>query len=100
MKATVNGTVIAEAPVEDLIKIEGNWYFPPASVKQEFLSTSATPYTCPWKGECQYFTVTVNGAALQDRAWSYPTPYPTAFERVGKDFSNYVAFWKEVTVGE
>jgi uncharacterized protein (DUF427 family) len=100
MKATLNGVVIAEANKDDLISIEGNWYFPPSSVKSEYLSTSATPYTCPWKGECQYFTVTVDGTALQDRAWSYPNPYPTAFDRVGKDFSNYVAFWKEVTVSE
>ncbi|THG29640.1 DUF427 domain-containing protein [Naasia lichenicola] len=100
MKAVVGDTVIAEADKDDLISIEGNWYFPPASVKQEFLSKSPTPYTCPWKGECQYFTVDVDGQALQDRAWSYPTPYPTAFDRVGKDFSDYVAFWKEVTVTE
>ncbi len=98
MKASVGTTVIAEAAKEDLIQIEGNWYFPPASLKPGFLETSATPYTCPWKGECQYFTVTVDGQKLQDRAWSYPTPYPTAFDRVGKDFSNYVAFWKEVKV--
>ena len=98
MKAVLGDTVIAEAPVEDLIEIEGNWYFPPASVNSELLTESATPYTCPWKGECQYFTVTVDGAVLQDRAWSYPSPYPTAFDRVGKDFSNYVAFWKEVQV--
>ena len=96
MKAVVGDTVIAEAPEEDLIKIEGNWYFPPYSVKNEFLSTSPTPYTCPWKGECQYFTVD----GLQDRAWSYPTPYAGGIERVGKDFSNYVAFWKEVQVVE
>jgi uncharacterized protein (DUF427 family) len=100
MKATLNGVVIAEANKDDLISIEGNWYFPPSSVNSEYLSTSSTPYTCPWKGECQYFTVTVDGKALQDRAWSYPNPYPTAFDRVGKDFSNYVAFWKEVTVSE
>jgi len=100
MKAVIGDTVIAEADESDLIKIEGNWYFPPFSVKNEYLSTSATPYTCPWKGECQYFTVTVDGKALQDRAWSYPTPYPTGIERVGKDFSNYVAFWKEVSVVE
>jgi uncharacterized protein (DUF427 family) len=100
VKAVVNETVIAEAPVEDLIKIEGNWYFPPSSVKAELLETSPTPYTCPWKGECQYFTVNVDGQRLQDRAWSYPTPYPTAFDRVGKDFSDYVAFWKEVQVVE
>ena len=100
MKAVIGDTVIAEAPKEDLISIEGNWYFPPSSVNMELLTTSATPYTCPWKGECQYFTVEIDGEKLQDRAFSYPTPYPTAFDRVGKDFSNYVAFWKEVKVVE
>ncbi len=100
MKAHVNGTVIAEAPESELIKIEGNWYFPPSSIAEGFLAQSPTPYTCPWKGACQYFTVTVDGQALPDRAWSYPTPYPSGIERVGKDFSNYVAFWKEVSVSE
>ena len=100
MKAVIDGNVIAEAPKEDLIKIEGNWYFPPSSVNQELLEKSPTPYTCPWKGECQYFSVKDGDALLQDRAWSYPTPYPTAFDRVGKDFSNYVAFWKDVRVVE
>lgn len=98
MKAVVGDIVIAEAPKEDLIEIEGNWYFPPSSVNSELLTTSPTPYTCPWKGVCQYFTVSAGGEQLQDRAWSYPTPYPAAFDRVGKDFSNYVAFWKEVKV--
>lgn len=98
MKAVLNDTVIAEAPQEDLIHIEGNWYFPPASVKSEYLVESATPYTCPWKGECQYFSVKSDDGLLQDRAWSYPTPYPSSFDRVGKDYSNYVAFWKDVRV--
>jgi uncharacterized protein (DUF427 family) len=98
--ATLNGTVIAEASEDEVIRIEGNVYFPPSSVRSEFLTTSPTPYTCPWKGECQYFTVTVDGQPLPDRAWSYPTPYPTGIERVGKDFSNYVAFWKEVQVSK
>jgi uncharacterized protein (DUF427 family) len=98
MKAVIGDTVIAEAPKEDLISIEGNWYFPPSSVKGELLEKSPTPYTCPWKGECQYFTVDVDGRRLQDRAWSYPTPYESGITRVGKDFSDYVAFWKEVRV--
>ncbi|MEY9851735.1 uncharacterized protein (DUF427 family) [Leifsonia sp. EB41] len=98
MKAILNDTVIAEAPTEDLIRIEGNWYFPPQSVNSEHLVESATPYTCPWKGECQYFSVKDGEAVLQDRAWSYPTPYPSSFDRVGKDYSNYVAFWKDVRV--
>ena len=98
MKAVLNDTIIAEAPAEDLIRIEGNWYFPPASAKSEYLVESATPYTCPWKGECQYFSVKDGDTVLQDRAWSYPTPYPSSFDRVGKDYSDYVAFWKDVRV--
>jgi uncharacterized protein (DUF427 family) len=100
VKAVVGDTVIAEAPQEDLIRIEGNWYFPPASIKEGFLETSSTPYTCAWKGEAQYFSVRSGDGLLQDRAWSYPEPYPTSFERVGKDYSNYVAFWKDVQVVE
>ena len=98
MKATLNGIVIAEAPKEELLSIEGNWYFPPSSVNEEYLVKSQTPYTCPWKGEAQYFNVTSGDTTLQDRAWSYPKPYPTAFERIGHDMSDYVAFWKEVQV--
>lgn len=98
MKAVVGDTVIAEAPKEDLIQIEGNWYFPPSSVNEELLEKSPTPYTCPWKGEAQYFSVKTDGSVLQDRGWSYPNPYPTSFNRVGKDYSNYVAFWKDVRV--
>lgn len=98
MKAVLGGVVVAEAPKEDLIAIEGNWYFPPASVDSSLLVASDTPYTCPWKGECQYFDVKIDDEVLHDRAWSYPHPYPTAFDRVGKDFSGYVAFWKEVQV--
>ena len=100
MKAVLNGTVIAEAPQDDLVKIEGNWYFPPAAVNAEMLVKSPTQYTCSWKGECQYFSVKDGDTLLQDAAFSYPTPYPASFERVGQDYSNYVAFWKEVTVTE
>lgn len=98
MKAMLGNAVLAEADTDDLIQIEGNWYFPPSSVADGALTPSPTPYTCPWKGECQYFNVADGDTELTDRAWSYPTPKPTAIERVGKDFSNYVAFWKEVSV--
>lgn len=98
MKAVLGDTVIAEAPEDDLISIEGNWYFPPASVKPELLVKSDTPYTCPWKGQCQYFSVRDGDTLLQDQAWSYPKPLPSSFDRVGKDYSDYVAFWKSVKV--
>jgi uncharacterized protein (DUF427 family) len=100
VKAMLGDVVIADSPKEDLISIEGNWYFPPSSVNSELLVESPTPYHCPWKGDCQYFSVRSGDTLLQDRAFSYPDPIPTAFDRVGKDFSNYVAFWKEVRVVE
>ena len=98
MKAVVDGTVVAEAPEQDLIRIEGNWYFPPASVVRDLLEESPTPYTCPWKGRCQYYSVVVDGTRLPDRAWSYPALIDGATARVGRDFTDYVAFWKEVEV--
>jgi uncharacterized protein (DUF427 family) len=98
MKATLNDTVLAEAEQDDLIKIEGNWYFPPASLKKELFESSDTPYTCPWKGEAQYWNVRVGDDVHADKAWSYPTPYDGAASRVGKDFAGYVAFDPSVTI--
>lgn len=100
MKAIWKDNVIAEADKEDLIYIERNWYFPPDSVKADFLRKSDTPYTCPWKGKCQYFDVGQGDGWSKDNAWSYPEPLPSAIERVHKDFSNYVAFWRDVHVDE
>lgn len=100
MKVTWKDKTIAEAPKEDLIYIEGNWYFPPASVKQDFLRKSDTPYTCPWKGVCQYFDVGEGDEFSKDTAWCYPEPLPSAIDQVKKDFSDYIAFWRDTQVSE
>ncbi len=98
MKAMLGETVLAEADRDELIVIEGNLYFPPDRVNSEQLVNSRTPYFCPWKGECQYLSVRHGDTVLQDRAWTYPGPVPSALVRVGRDFSGYVAFWKEVRI--
>lgn len=99
MKVTIDGTVVAEAPDADLISIEGNYYFPPSSLQSELFRDSATPYNCPWKGDAQYHDVSAGGSTHHDAAWSYPHPYPASFDRVGQDYSGYVAFDKtQVTI--
>lgn len=98
MRAVWKGHVIAEADKDELIYIEGNWYFPPSAVNTNFLRKSDTPYTCPWKGVCQYFDVGQGEDWSADCAWTYPDPKPSAIDTVKKDFSNYVAFWKDVEV--
>jgi uncharacterized protein (DUF427 family) len=101
MKVIVDGAVVADAPASDLISIEGNFYFPPSSIRARALTGSPTPYTCPWKGVCQYHDISVDGSAHRDAAWSYPEPYPSSFDRVGKNYSGYVAFdKKQVSIGE
>ncbi len=96
--AKLGDQVIAQAQDGDVIHIEGNVYFPPSAVREGAVRHSPTPYTCPWKGECQYLSVHDDGTWLTDRAWTYPQPYASAIERVGRDFAGYVAFWKDVRV--
>lgn len=100
MKAVWNNKVIAEANKDELIYIEGGWYFPPGSIKKEYFEPSELHTTCHWKGEASYYNVVVDGQTNQDAAWHYPKPKDGSIERVKKDFTNYVAFWRGVTVTE
>lgn len=100
MKAVWNNQVIAEADKTDLIRIEGNWYFPPSAIKNEFFTPSETQTECPWKGIASYYTVVVDGETNQDAAWFYSSPKNGSIERVGKDYTNFVAFWRGVEVEE
>ena len=100
MKAIWNDEVIAEASKDELIHIEGNWYFPPNSVKREYVKPSDTHTTCPWKGLASYYNITVGGNVNEDAAWYYHEPIDRSKEIVKKDFTDYVAFWRGVTVVE
>lgn len=90
-KAVWNGVVIAESG--KTVMVEGNHYFPPESVKKQLLKKSKTPYTCPWKGECQFYDINVKGKVLKDGGWEYPDPKPTA-----RKIKGYFAFWKGVEI--
>jgi uncharacterized protein (DUF427 family) len=90
-RATFAGEVIADS--DHTIVVEGNHYFPPSSVKAEFLVNSDTHTICPWKGTASYKTVSVGGAQAADGAWFYPEPKEAASEIAG-----YYAFWKGVEV--
>lgn len=100
MKAKWNNKVIAEADRADLIYLEGNWYFPKSSIKSEFFTDGKMKTTCPWRGETSYYDIVVDGQKNEDAAWYYPHPKEGSIERVKKDFTNYVAFWRGVIVAE
>ncbi|MFQ5790694.1 MAG: DUF427 domain-containing protein [Acidobacteriota bacterium] len=90
-KAIWNGAVVAECDRCEVV--EGNQYFPPESVKQEYLRPSDTTSVCPWKGTARYYDVVVDGQLNEAAAWYYPEPKEAA-----KRIKDYVAFWGGVTV--
>jgi uncharacterized protein (DUF427 family) len=92
-KAIWNGKVIAES--DDTKVVEGNHYFPPDSVEEEFLKPSATTSICPWKGTASYYHVDVGDSVNSDAAWYYADPKEAAVE-----IKDHVAFWKGVEVQE
>jgi uncharacterized protein (DUF427 family) len=93
MKAKWNGKVIAES--NETIDVEGNQYFPPQVMKNEFFKDSSHSSTCHWKGKAHYYHVEVDGKINEDSAWYYPQPKEAA-----NKIKDYVAFWKGIEVTE
>ena len=93
VQAIWNGQVIAES--DDTVVVEGNHYFPPDAVKQEFLKESDHHTVCGWKGTASYYTLEVDGETNPDAAWYYPDAKPEAEKVKGR-----IAFWKGVEVKE
>ena len=91
MRATWNGTVIAES--DHTVVLEGNRYFPPESVSWDLIGPSDTRTICPWKGEARYWSVRAAGRGGADVAWEYPQPSSAA-----RQIAGHLAFWRGVTV--
>lgn len=92
MRAIWNETVVAES--DDIVTVEGNAYFPAASVRPEVLKPSTHTSGCPWKGTAHYHSLVVDGAENANAVWFYPDPKPAAAE-----IKDRLAFWKGVKVG-
>ena len=65
-KASWNGQVIAES--EEYEMVEGNVYFPPGSLKDEFFESSNHSSVCPGKGTASYHHVVVDGKRNENEA--------------------------------
>jgi uncharacterized protein (DUF427 family) len=91
MRAIWRDAVLAES--DDTVVVEGNHYFPAASVDRQYVRDSSTHTTCGWKGEASYYDVVVGDEVNRDAAWYYPEPKEAAHNIKGS-----VAFWKGVRV--
>jgi uncharacterized protein (DUF427 family) len=90
-KAIWNGAVIAESG--NTVMVEGNHYFPRASVNAAYLQDSSHSSVCLWKGQASYYTLVVDGRQNEDAAWFYPAPTSDAAY-----IKDHVAFWRGVRI--
>ena len=89
MKAIWKNTVIADS--DDTIEMEGSVYFPPDSLKLEYLQPGDRTSYCPWKGNARYYSIHVDGEINENAAWCYREP--RSYASVIRD---YMAFWHGV----
>ena len=86
MTAKWKDKIIAQS--DNTIVVEGNQYFPPEDVNMEMLEeNNEKHYTCPWKGEAQYYDLVADGKRKTAAVWSYPDPKPAA-----RNIKGYKAF--------
>lgn len=91
VKAYWNDQLIAES--ENTIKVEGNYYFPPNAVDQQYLQSSTHTSLCRWKGEANYYHIKVRDQLNENAAWYYPSPKAAA-----EHIKGYIAFWNGVDI--
>lgn len=90
-KATWEGVVLAES--DNCVVVEGNQYFPPDSIHNDYFKPAANTTICPWKGTAHYYDIEINGKRNPGAAWYYPEPKTAAAE-----IKDRVAFWRGVKV--
>ena len=77
--------VIAESHKYEIV--ESYVYFPPSSVKWQYLKRLDSKYTSPSLGEAILYDVETKGKTVRNGAWTYPNPNPGA-----ENIKDYVAF--------
>ena len=96
MKAMWRGQTIADST--DTMLIEGNYYFPPESVNKDFLQPSKRVYLCYWKGLARYYHISKGNQIVKSSAWYYPKPTKLSKKIMRRDFSNYIAFDRQIKI--
>jgi uncharacterized protein (DUF427 family) len=76
-----NGETVADSKHAKLVResdVLPIYYFPPADVRADFLTRTQRKSQCPYKGEADYWTLSVMGQQAENAVWSYPSPLPDA----------------------
>ena len=77
IRVVIGGTVIADSErALRVLETAGApvYYVPREDVRMDLLSTTLRSTHCEWKGDARYWSVAVDGGAVENVAWSYESP--------------------------
>ncbi len=89
MQAIYQGAVIAQS--DDVVVMDGEHYFPRASVNMSLLLSSNHRSRHAQYGDETWYSLLVNGDMLNDAAWTYVNP-----SEAGEDLRDRIAFKRGV----
>jgi uncharacterized protein (DUF427 family) len=91
VRVTVAGRIVAESTRALRLEEQGYppVYYLPRDDADMSLLVPTTHYTyCPYKGDCTYYSIPIDGAKSEYAVWTYETPY----EAVAR-IKEYLAFY-------
>ena len=93
VRVTFAGQVIADSKSTLRVEETGHGpvhYFPEKDIRVDLLRPTAHKSYCPFKGDCSYWTIAVDGGAKQaeNAVWAYRAPYDEA-----RGLAGYYAFY-------
>ena len=86
VRVEVDGVTVAESTKPTLLFETGlpvRYYLPKTDVRMDLLARSATSSHCPYKGQADYWSLSLGETLVQDVAWSYRTPLPESQKIAG-----------------
>ncbi len=69
-------------------------YIPRSDANMALLERTDHKTHCPYKGDCSYYSIVVNGERLENAVWTYENPYPDVAE-----IKDHLAFYSNKVQG-
>lgn len=73
---------------DEVLELEGNWYFDPAGVNHAALEVTGRTYTSPYKGTCNWVDYVGEEGRINDVAWVYGRPL-AGYEQIAERYAFY-----------
>ena len=86
VRVEVDGVTVAESTKPTLLFETGlptRYYLPKTHVRMDLLAPTPTSSHCPYKGQADYWSLSLGKTVVQDVAWSYRTPLPESQKIAG-----------------